>query len=987
MLRIERKAIRSLLCLSIIFLVILTLEGKLPAASSNSFFLRSAALGLSTPSPLSEKLNPSPSFVSPSSYYLYRLAPQAAWPKNTVCFIPNRGQFSPPIEFAVQDKNKIIFFTAEEVTFILPGESSPWVVKMKFLNSKARRNPVPEGKPEATFSYFKGGQREWKTGVPAYSQVRYHKLWPGIDLAYSNSEEGLKSEFIIGPGADPGNVRLAIEGADAVTIDEEGQLVLSTPRGTIIDKAPVAYQIRDGRRVEVKVSYQLHAHSAINDGDSFLDTARQNESSMFIHGFSFDSYDPSQELVLDPVVMVAGSTIGGPSFDYAYGIALDNAGHVYITGYTYSASSFPLVAGPQLNYSGGDVDAYVAKFDPSSSRIVYCGFIGGDDKDFAYDIAVDEAGYAYVSGYTASRETSFPVLKGPDLTANGLYDVFIAKINPAGTGLEYCGFIGGADNDYGRGVAVDQEGRAYVTGYTFSNEGTFPVKTGPSLDFKGKSDAFVARVSAAGEGLEYCGYVGGSGEDCAYSITVDSEGGAYIAGPTSSTETSFPVISGPDLSFNGHMDAFVAKVVPSGESLAYCGYVGGSEEDVATAITVDPSGCAYLTGYTASDELSFPVTSGPDSSYNGGFYDAFVAKVQPDGGWLVYCGYIGGSGYDVGNGIAIDDWGCSYVTGYASSDPDSFPVKEGPDLAFHGSFDAFIAKVGSNGVKLDFCGYCGGSGADFGQDVAVEKTGSGVIYLTGSTYSADIDFPASLLPTSSFQGKRDAFIFRYDETSITLTSPNGGELWSSGFEKDITWRSVGEVGPVRIEFSSDDGTTWEIIAAETENDGRFSWVVPDISSTSCLIQISEADDGVPSDTSDRVFPISNAPAIVVTSPNGGEEWPVGTAQEITWLTGSAPVGDLRIEYSTDLGANWIEIVSRTENDGVYEWEVPDTVSSACLVKISEADDGDPADMSDAPFSIVEDESGSPDSKRSKRLADELRLLRKEEAKKPGKNNS
>ncbi|MDH7513495.1 MAG: SBBP repeat-containing protein [Clostridiales bacterium] len=949
--RIVRKSIRSLFSLSIILSAILAFGGRLSA-----FALKNFVQGA------------------------------GAWGKNTVYFVPNRGQFSDPVEFAVQDKNLIAFFSAEEVTFLLPGETHPWVVKMKFLNGHARTKPVPGGTPETIFSYFKGPEREWKAGIPVYGQIRYPNLWPGIDLVYSNSDLGLKSEFLISPGADPGDIRLAIEGADSVLVDKGGRLVISTPGRTVVDEAPTAYQKMGGRRVEVMASYRLEAHSSSDDHSS-LDHAGQRERKAHAYSFSIGPYDRSQELILDPVVMVAGSYIGGPSFDYAHGIALDNAGHVYITGYTYSTSNFPLAAGPQLNHSGGDVDAYVARIDPSSSRLVYCGYIGGDDRDFAYDIAVDEAGNAYVAGYTASRENSFPVVKGPDLTANGLFDVFIAKINPAGTKLEYCGFIGGADNDYGRGVAVDQEGRACVAGYTLSNESSFPVKIGPFLNAKGKSEAFVARVSAGGEALEFCGFMGGTGEDYAYGIALDPEGGAYIAGSTSSTEISFPIIFGPDITFNGDTDAFVAKVAPSGKTIVYCGYIGGAGEDVATAITVDSSGCAYLTGFTASIQESFPIVYGPDSTYNGGFYDSFVAKVRPDGTTLIYCGYIGGSGYDVGNGISVDDWGCAYVTGFTSSGPDSFPVKEGPDLTFDGSFDAFIAKLASNGAKLDFCGYLGGSEADFGQDVAVEKAGSGVVYMTGSAYSADMAFPASLVPASSFRGKRDAFIVRYEETSITVTAPNIGEIWYSGLEKNITWRSVGKVGPVRIDFSPDDGTTWQAIAAETENDGLFSWVVPDISSTSCLVKISEADDGIPSDTSDGVFVISNAPVIVVTSPNGGEEWPVGSTQEITWLTGSTPVGEVRIDYSFDNGLNWIEVVSRTENDGIFEWEVPDTVSPECFVKISEADDGAPADRSDAPFSIVEAESGSHNSKRSKRLADEDRLLQIEKVNKSRKKNS
>jgi len=919
-----------------------------------------------------------------------------------VYFIANEGQLPEAVKFSLQAKDKAIFFGSDELTYFLPGVASSWAVKIKFIQPRPGVEPMPLGEPEASFAYFRGQSSDWKTNISAYGAITYSRLWPGIDLVYSRSPYGLKSQFVIHPGADVTQIAMEVAGAKKLETNGQKDLVIITPEGTIVEKAPQAYQEINGKRVEVKVTYKLFDPTAEENSssqealDSTLNNSpeqknwRKDEARLgenlapvssfpfqegresefysqekrlvtgserhFIYGFSVDSYDSSQELVIDPVTLVSGTYVGGPSFDYAYGLALDNSGYVYLTGYTYSLSGFPRVAGPQLNFNGGDVDAFVLKLDPATSRIVYCGYLGGSDRDYAYDVAVDDDGSAYIVGYTASKENSFPVIKGPDLTHNGLYDAFIAKINPAGTALEFCGYIGGADNDFGRGVAVDGDKRAYITGYTLSNELSFPVKVGPNLTHKGNYDAFVARLKDSGEQLEYCGYVGGAGDDWSYGIAVDPEGGAYLAGATRSDENSFPVTSGPDLTFNGQVDGFVAKVEPSGEALRYCGYIGGDGEDGATAVTVDQSGCAYISGYTGSNENSFPVTFGPDLSYNGGFYDAFIAKVWPTGEYLVYCGYIGGSGYDVGNNVAVDDWGCAYVTGFTSSEPDSFPVKEGPELSLAGSFDAFVAKVVSSGSKLDFCSYAGGVAADYGQDIAVEKTGSGTIYLAGSTYSPGLSFPEKLGPGFSYQGKREALLLRFYENSITVTSPNGGEIWYSGLEKNITWRSVGEVGPVKIELSTDNGQNWQEIVAETENDGLFTWTVPEISSTTCLIRVSEADDGVPSDISDSVFVLLNEPVIVVTSPNGGEEWPVGSVQEITWLTGSAPVGNVRLEYSTDNGVNWVEIVSETENDGVYEWEVPDAVSSQCLIKVSEAADGNPADTSDATFSIVPPET-------------------------------
>lgn len=846
-------------------------------------------------------------------------------------FLANKGQLPEEVDFYLQDRGRAVYFSSEGLSFFLHGQDFPYAVKIKFLNGQKRVRPSPLGRVETSFSYFKGKKENWLTDVPAYRGISYAHLWPGIDLIYESSEEGLKSRFVVKPGADPSQIRFQVEGAEKIEVNENNELVIVTPAGPIVDSVPLAYQAKPGERIEIRVNYKIYED--------------------FAFGFSFGPYDVSAELIIDPVILIGGTYIGGPNFDYAYGLALDEAGFVYIVGYTYSIQGFPLKSGPQLNFRGGDVDAYIIKLDPKASKIVYCGYLGGSDRDYAYDVAVDEQGAAYITGYTASREDSFPVMKGPDLTHNGEYDVFVAKISPEGNKLEYCGYIGGQANDFGRAIAVDSEGRACLTGYTLSSEATFPVRKGPVLTFKRNYECFIARINSTGEQIDFCGYLGGLGDDWGYGIAVDQEGSIYVAGATASDEYSFPVRTGPDLTFNGQIDAFVAQLSTSGEEVIYCGYIGGEGEDVATAITVDSAGFAYVTGYTGSGERTFPVTFGPDLDYNGGFYDAFVAKVTSDGNYLDYCGYIGGSGYEAGFGITVDDWGCAYITGFTSSTQDSFPVKDGPELSFAGSFDAFLAKISFNGARLVFCGYLGGPEADYGQDVAVEKGGTGHIYLAGSTYSSYLKWPEQPGFSRPFQGRREAFLAHYYENTITVTSPNGGEIWYSGLEKNITWFTVGEVGNVRIELSTDNGETWQVIAEETENDGLFTWIVPDITSTTCLIRISEADDGVPSDTSDFVFVILHEPVIILTSPNGGEEWPVGSIQEIRWITGSAAVGDVRIEYSTDLGNSWTEIIDRTANDGVFEWEIPDTPSTECLVRISEAEDGDPADISDGPFTI------------------------------------
>ena len=183
---------------------------------------------------------------------------------------------------------------------------------------------------------------------------------------------------------------------------------------------------------------------------------------------------------------------------------------------------------------------------------------------------------------------------------------------------------------------------------------------------------------------------------------------------------------------------------------------------------------------------------------------------------------------------------------------------------------------------------------------------------------------------------------------ITLTSPNGGEDWQVGSSQDITWTSSGITGDVHIEYSTNNGTDWTDVVANTSDDGIHPWTIPDDPSTNCLVRISELD-GDPADTCDAVFTISPVPEITVTSPNGGEDWQVGSSQSITW-TSIGVSGNVHIEYSTNNGSDWTDVIASTPDDGAHPWTIPDDPSTNCLIRISELD-GDPTDESDAVFTI------------------------------------
>jgi len=716
--------------------------------------------------------------------------------------------------YVVQGLDKAVYFAPEGVTIALAdarGKGQPdkagrtsaspsgrWIVKLEFLGPGSRVTPLPGDKLNTTFSYFRGKPEEWRTGVPAYGKIVYPGLWPGIDLAYSGTFDRLKYEFIVHPGADPTAIRLAYRGVSRLSVDPDGRLMVETPAGGFADDRPVAYQERGGEKVDVPLAYRLD------------DRGTSPSVGAHAYGFSVGEYDASLPLVLDPAVFIRAGYFGGGSSDLGYAVAVDNAGYIYLTGDTTSTEtiSFPATVGPDLTYNGGD-DAFVVKLNPGGTGIVYCGYIGGGGDDWGNGIAVDSSGNAYLTGETLSSQVSgFPVTVGPDLTYGGSKDAFVAKVRADGTALDYCGYLGGSAEDFGLAIAADSGGNAYVTGNTYSTQATgFPVLTGPDLTGNGQGDAFVCKVDTNGS-FVYSGFIGGNTDDFGRGIAVDASGNACVTGRTSSV-SGFPVTVGPDLSYNGNNDCFVAKVNAAGTALAYCGYIGGAASDDGKAIAIDTAGNVYVTGTTSSTQASFPVLAGPDLTSNGSS-DAFVAKVNAGGTALVYCGYIGGSGVDESYGIALDAAGRAHICGYTNSSQATFPVKAGPDLTYaSGVQDGFVARVNSAGTALDYCGYIGGTDTDGGRGIAVDRSGNA--WVTGWTMSSFLEgFPYTGFIINDLQGPEDAFLVNINFHDERVSSHAVGDFNGDG--KDEAAVDFGSSGAWMY-----DGSGWsQLTTADPE---------------------------------------------------------------------------------------------------------------------------------------------------------------------------
>jgi hypothetical protein len=380
------------------------------------------------------------------------------------------------------------------------------------------------------------------------------------------------------------------------------------------------------------------------------------------------AYDRSLPLVVDPG-LVFSTFIGGGEPDVGIGIAVDADGYAYVGGEN-TDPDFPTTAGSyDPTYNGRD-EAWVAKLDPAGTTLVYSTYVGGTDSDAAFALAIDADGAVYLTGETQSAD--FPTTTGAyDETYNGGLDVFVSKLDPTGSILEFSTVLGGTvtgsppglAGDHGSDIAVDQRGDVYVTGFTESPD--FPTTPG-ALDetFNGDFDAFVAKFDPTGSNLLYSTVLGGPGHERGEDLAVNSKGKVYVAGHTTSSD--FPTTPGAyDTTLNGQSDAFVVKLNPSGSALVYGTFVGGADLERGLGMDVDASGRVFVTGLTSSTD--YPTTPGAyDQSSNGGG-DAYVFELDTTGSSLVASTYLGGDVIDQGWELVLDPSGQPCIVGTASS--------------------------------------------------------------------------------------------------------------------------------------------------------------------------------------------------------------------------------------------------------------------------------------------------------------------------------
>ncbi|MEJ2558931.1 MAG: SBBP repeat-containing protein [Anaerolineae bacterium] len=594
-------------------------------------------------------------------------------------FVPNAGQTDPAVRFQAQSTGSTLFFTPNEVVLSLvthdqrrrTNDQSPEtlhrrpsfvvghssVMRLRFEGT----NPAPEligvDRLPGAVNYFIGNDpSRWHTNLPTYAGIIYRELYPGIDLRYegttgtADQASLLKGTYTVAPGADPTHIRWHYSGAASVRLDQAtGNLLIELPSSNtisqLIERAPVAWQSINGRRLPVSVRYAVTANGSI--------------------GFVLGRYDSAYPLILDPALTYS-TYLGGSGYDYGYDIALDADGNAYVVGYTNSVD-FPTVNPAQPDFGGGmgAGDVFVVKLNPTGSNLVYATYLGGRGNDRGLAIALDADGNAYVTGDTTSIDfpTQNPVQ--PETGGGGPFegDAFVAKLDATGSALVYATYLGGIGDEIGYGIALDADGNAHVAGYTSSIN--FPIANAvqpkpafpEGLNVLG--DAFVTTVISASGVYTwgYSTYLGGTDWDEAHGIAVDAFGNAFVTGNTRST--NFPTMKPVQPDFGGGSfsrgDGFVTQIINASGvyTWGYSTYLGGTGSDTGYAIALDDSGDAYVTGETASTD--FP-TANPFQAANAGEQDAFVTKVISASGVYTwgYSTYLGGDGTDIGRDITVD---------------------------------------------------------------------------------------------------------------------------------------------------------------------------------------------------------------------------------------------------------------------------------------------------------------------------------------------
>jgi len=661
-------------------------------------------------------------------------------PKQGIGFVENKGQWADQALFYAGAPGLDVWMNRSGIVYDLyrktmpgmdrelgtlelkPSKRSGHVVAMDFLGSRPQAQGRGVNQLEGHMNYIRGNRSA--TNVGMFEEAWLDSLYDGISLRMYADQGKPRFDLIVDAGADPSQIAWTYRGAYSVKPGPNGTILLGTRFGDLAVADLMAFQNGANGRVKVSASFNVGKDGVVR--------------------LNLGSYDRNRDLVIDPVVY---STLFGsfgippfiPGNDIARAVAVDQFNNAYVTGQT-DCPFYPVTSGAYDNSVAG-TDAFITKFKSDATSLIYSTVIGGGGTEIGLGIAVDSQGRAHIAGETNSVSDvpadAFPTTDGAPqrawgggidpLTLEPLFDAFAARLSADGTNLEFGTYIGGngnlfqtqRGNDVAYGIGLDADGNMYIAGQAESND--FPT-TNSSLEPnpQGLRDGFVVKITADLV-FDWSTFIGGSSSDTIRGIAVDPAGYAHLTGSTSSA--NYPTTAGAFDRTVQNGDAFVTKLVPTGDDLEFSTVIGGSASDAAVSIAIDSDGNSYICGATQS--VDFPRTWGCyDNAFSPDF-ENFVTKVALDGASLRYSTFMNGGGTQTG--IAVDDQGVAHICGIvlfpviATTPTADDPTYNGPNNPLRIG-DAYLQALNEAGSDLVYGSYFGGEEDDGALGMTVDHS-------------------------------------------------------------------------------------------------------------------------------------------------------------------------------------------------------------------------------------------------------------------------
>jgi uncharacterized protein (TIGR03437 family) len=757
------------------------------------------------------------------------MAPGSATPlaQTALGFEANHGQAPATYPFIARQPGFTLGLAQDHAALSFNRNNRP--ITLRFHQAQPTPSLTAEQPLNSKSHYLIGNdRRDWQTDVPQFARIRYENLYPGIDALFYGNGQQLEYDWLLAPHADPQCIGFTFAGADGLRIEADGALLIQQDEHQLRQLAPKAYQVTaQGRRaiqagyvinekqevsfalgdydatlplvIDPVLSYSTYLGGASND--AALAVTTDASGNIYVAGhtasLNFPLRTPYEDTLgggndafvmkLDPTGsrLIFSTYLGGRgSTDRAWDIAVDSGSNVYIVGETNSLN-YPTTANAAQPVVRGNGDAFATKLNTQGNVLLYSTYLGGNQPDMAYSLALDRADFAYLTGRTNSA--NFPLRNALQAALHGERDAFVTKLHPDGliVSSTYLGGDGAMDEDVGYGIALDALNQVFVTGVTTTAD--FPTANAWQSRFGGGGeDAFLCKLNLDTRQLLFSTYLGGDRADGAHAVTVDGFGNPIVTGYTLST--NFPRHHALQNTYGGSSDAFVTKFRANGSALIYSTYLGGASEENTASLTesipagnlaTDALGAVYLTGKSESD--NFPVVRALQETRRGD-NDAFLSKLTPAGNALIFStyfgtSYVGTSGFDErGVGLWLDAQSNIYLSGQILGN-DLQTMLPLQNRTNGGTTEAFLAKVVTPDlVALAPVSAASYNGAALAPDSIVALFGSNLANETATASS--VPLPTTLQGVTvtvkdSANVERPAPLFFVSPNQVNLLIPTG----------------------------------------------------------------------------------------------------------------------------------------------------------------------------------------------------------------------